>query len=113
MIFKIVKATAIKAMVIRCSVELFDMQGTREILHSAYDVVLDVQDKVNADTNDDNVRLSINGDAIMQELTNSVGELQLTAGVAANLVGARWNVVGEEDESQALPDQSESSNESI
>lgn len=103
MIFKIVKATPIKEFVIRFSVELYEMQGPCEVLHSAYDIAQDVQQYVNGEKEEssDVIRLDINDSAIFQELTNSIAMLQLTAGVAKRLTGARWNVLHEgEDESK-------------
>lgn len=101
MIFVIKNATSIKEMVSRVNVELYEIQGNKRVLHSEYSVAIDLQPYVNAENTEQGVKVAINGDAIMQELTASIGAMQLTAHVAKELEGVEWLVQSEEEKQNA------------
>ena len=101
MIFKIVAAKPIKEMVIRFSVVLFEMQGPREVMHSEYDIAVDVSQNVQVQEDDEGkLRLNIDGDAIMRELTDTIVRMQYTSGVAQQMISAKWNAISEEEKTE-------------
>lgn len=112
MIFRILEARAIKEFVVRFRTGMFEMQGSVEVPYSEFDLALDIEQYVIAETREDgSVELKINDAGIYQELTNMIASLQYTAGVANRLRGGRWVALTEEeqkereDASQKLPDQ--------
>src|SRR5689334_4380937 len=100
MIFVIENATPIKEMVARINVNLYEIQGNKRVPHSEYAVALDLQPYVTAENIDQGVKVAINGDALMQELVNSIGAMQLTANVARQLTGVEWQVINEEPQTE-------------
>lgn len=98
MIFVIRDCTPIKELVSRLTVELYEMQGNKRVLHSEYAVALDLQQYIAANDTDNGVSVNINGDGIMQELTRLVGAMQLTASVSHQLKGLEWPVSNGEEE---------------
>ena len=100
MIFVIEKVKPIKEWVGRVSVVLYEMQGNKRVMHSSYDVAIDLEPHVDATNTDQGVKVNIRGDAIMQELTTSIGAMQLTASIAKELEGVEWQVLSEEEKKQ-------------
>lgn len=97
MIFKIIDARPIKEMLIRFTIGLYEYQGVKETQHSVYEVAVDVQPYVTAEDTADGVKLTLDGDNLRQELTNTIGALQLTSMVAKNMIDVVWNVFNEEE----------------
>lgn len=108
MIIKVTGAKPIKEMVIRFSVALYELQGNLEVVHSEYDLAVDVQPHVQIDPNDKlpdgRSRININGDALFQEIISSVGAMQYTAMVANMMRNRIWTVVTEEEEKKTEGD---------
>jgi hypothetical protein len=100
MIFVIEKARSIKEMVARLDVCLYELQSNKRVLYGEYSIAVDLQPYVSADQTDQGTRLNMNGDGLMQEITNSIGAMQLTSIVTKNLEGVEWQVLSEEEKKQ-------------
>lgn len=105
---KIVRAVPIKEFVIRFSVQTMETQGLKEAVTGEYDIAIDVQPYVTSEEVDGKVKMNINGDAILQELTNMVASLQYTQRVAqefaiTGLVGSKWVAITEEERKNEVP----------
>lgn len=85
MIIKLVKTRAVKAELIRCTVEVYGNPLNEGQITSEYELIVNSQDFTEMHVDQGITEMMINVPLLQQILTQQVSELTLTGGVAAAL----------------------------